>query len=133
MGTGLLLLAFSLRSAIACECVLPSPKAEAKRAEIVFRGVIAEITDAQIVFSVQRVFKGQVSERFSMYKLVLDGDCVDGFRRGLVKVGNELLVYAWRASYFTEGFLTSTCSRTALTENASLDLKQLGSGHGPSQ
>ncbi|MCX6619716.1 MAG: hypothetical protein NTY38_01280 [Acidobacteria bacterium] len=107
----LLLLAFSLRSAIACEFVLPSPKAEAKHAEI----------------------EGQVSERFSMHRLVLDGDCVDGFRRGLVKVGSELIVYAWRASYFAGGFLTNTCSRTALTENASLDLKQLGRGHGPSQ
>jgi hypothetical protein len=127
------LLLFSLQTATCCDCVLPTVKAEFKHSEIVFRGTITEIHDSQIVFAVRRVFKGRIPATFAMTNWVMDADCASGFARRLVKTGNELLVYAWRAEFFKEGLLTSTCSRTALVQGASEDLRELGRGHAPTR
>ena len=126
-----ILVLLSARQALCCECVLPSVSAEVKRSEVVFRGVVTEITDSQITFAVQRVFKGRLPASFKMPKLILTADCSPGFRPTLVKVGNMLLVYAWRADFFPEGLLTSTCSRTTLASKATEDFKKLGYGRSP--
>ena len=126
-------LLFSLRLATCCDCVLPTVKAEVKRSEVVFRGTITEIRDSQIVFTVHRVFKGRVPANFAMANWVMDDECSFGFAGRLVKTGNELLVYAWRAEFFHEGLLTSVCSRTGFIHTASEDLKKLGRGHPPSR
>src|SRR5262249_9023720 len=77
-----LLFLYSLRLAISCECVLPSVKAEAKRSGIVFRGLITEINDRQIIFAVQRVFKGRIAARFLCQSSFWTGIACPGFAEG---------------------------------------------------
>jgi hypothetical protein len=122
------LLVASVRLGTCCECVLLPAKAEAKHSEVVFSGKITEISDSQITFAVERVFKGRIPAVFRMVNFTMGSGCSPGFARHLVKTGNQLLVYAWRTEFFHEGSLTSTCSRTGLVQNASADLKQLGRG-----
>lgn len=78
------------------------------------------------------MFKGRVLVTFAMPNLILKSNCSPGFRRYLIKVGNELLVYARWESFSAEGPVTNTCSRTRLIDSAAEDLQQLGRGHKPS-
>jgi hypothetical protein len=130
---GFALLLFSARLGMCGECVLQPIKAEVKHSEVVFRGTITEVNDSQIVFAVQRVFKGRLPAAFAMANFATDCCGAPGFAQHLVKTGNELLVYAWKQEFFHEGLLTSTCSRTALIQNAAEDLRELGPGHPPTQ
>jgi len=123
----------SVIGAAACECVLPPPKIEMKHSDVVFRGIITDVNDKEIVFAVQRVYKGQVFATFPMPNVRFDADCAPGFRRRLVKVGNELFVYARWEPFFSKGPVTNDCSRTRLIETASEDLGQLGRGRKPTR
>jgi hypothetical protein len=123
----------SLQAALCCEVVEPSVKDAVKQAEIVFRGSITEISESAITFRVDRVWKGHVPAVFSMPKLVWRSTpCMPGFYQGHVSAGAELLVYARRMPGVDgTGYVPSPGSRTAPVQNASEDLKKLGTGRPP--
>ena len=73
MRISLALAVVSVQLGICCECVLPSAKAEAKHSEVVFSGTITDVSDSQITFAVQRVFKGRLPAVFKMANLVMGG------------------------------------------------------------
>ena len=129
-----LFLLIGLHVAICCTIVPLPVKGAAKRAEIVFRGRITEISDTEIIFRVERVWKGHVQATFAMPKIVWsDFPCFPGFRQGYVRVGTEMLVYARRRlpALNVDGYVCEPGSRTALIQNAAADLRILGHGHPP--
>ena len=84
------------------------------------------------VFHVSRVWKGGVGPTFEMPALLETAGCW-GFSSTHLKIGNDLLVFAFRVPGRTPSasiFKTTICSRTALaTENR--DLEGLGRGYVP--
>lgn len=127
------LLTISLGAAICCKVVEPSVKDAVKRAQIVFQGTISEISDSEIIFHVERVWKGRVPARFSIPKITWsETPCMPGFFVGHVKRGAKLLVYARRVPEFNiTGYVPTPGSRTALVEYATEDLRMLSPGHSP--
>jgi hypothetical protein len=127
------ILLVGLQSALCCELEVLSVKRAVKAAEIVFRGSIVEVRDAEILFRVDRVWKGRVPPVFSMPKLVWIGSpCLPGFSRDNVRPGAELLVYARHLKdWGVEGYVTAAGSRTRLVQNATEDLSRLGRGRPP--
>jgi len=120
-----------LRLCIGCEVVALSVKDAVKRAQIVFRGTVTDISDSEITFRVDRVWKGPVPTKFSMPKIIGgETHCLPGFYKGQVKLGAELLVYARREPYVS-GYIPTPGSRAVPVEYATEDLKKLGSGHQP--
>lgn len=121
------------QTAFCCEMIVPSVKGAVKRAEIVFRGSIAEIRESEIVFHVDRVWKGHVPAVFAMPGIVWSSTpCMPGFFQGHVRDGAELLVYARRTPYLNiAGYVTDAGSRTTLVQDASEDLRKLGRGRPP--
>src|ERR1700685_809127 len=105
----------------ACSCAIPSVQSATNDADLVFRGSIIALRDsaepspvlamvgvsdtkAVVVFRVKRVWKGSVGPTFEMPALnevaAKEGiDCI-GFPPSLLKVGNDLLVYAGRLKYY---------------------------------
>jgi hypothetical protein len=127
-----LLLVVAARAALPCEIDTPSVKEALKRAEIVFRGSITEVRDSEIIFRVQRVWKGHVPPVFAMPKIISTAPCMAGFFENRVKVGAELLVYARRVPQISgTGYVAGAASRTALIEDATEDLRRLGRGRPP--
>lgn len=119
----------------ACSCAEETVKQAKRQAEIVFRGTITAFKDSGggarvAVFRVSRVWKGKVTERFEMPAFETQAACI-GFWPSFLKVGNELLVYAYRlgtpAAYFTD-----ICTRTALAAK-SKDFAELGRGWEPTR
>jgi len=80
------------------------------------------------VFSVDRVWKGNVPPMFEMPALEEGAACA-GFWPNLLKVGKNLLVYAKRFPDGTD-YLTDICTRTA-EAGRSTDFAKLGSGRAP--
>jgi hypothetical protein len=128
-----ILLIFSLRAAVCCEVTALSVKNALKQAQIVFRARVTEIRASEIIFRVNRVWKGRVPETFSMPNLTWSATpCMPGFYEGYVKSGTELLVYARQVPYLkVSGYVPTPDSRTAPVEYAKQDLKRLGPGHPP--
>ena len=80
MRIGLLLLLLSIRMATCCEYVKPSVKQAVKGSKVIFLGTITQVTDSEIVFVVQRAFKGRIAARFAMPNLMMMGTpCLPGF------------------------------------------------------
>src|SRR6185295_10096847 len=97
------LLLIGLRTATCCTVVPASVKEALKQAEIVFRGRITEVRDQEIIFQVERVWKGHIPTVFAMPKLIWSSTpCIPGFYQGYVKKGAELLVYARRMPEINE-------------------------------
>ena len=123
----------SMTAVHACDCFTPKISKAKKRADIVFRGRITGFRDTglgyrNIVFAVDRVWKGRVPPTFEMPVFKEQAACL-GFWPDFVQVGRHLLVYAYRLGnppvYFTD-----ICSRTSLVENTK-DFAELGLGHKP--
>jgi hypothetical protein len=81
-----------------------------------------------VVFAVDRVWKGKVSQTFEMPAMKEGAACI-GFWPSFLKIGNHLLVYAYRMGDVPE-YITDICSRTNLAEK-SKDFAQLGAGRPP--
>src|SRR5262249_19369492 len=110
---------FALQTALCCELVVPDVEGAARRAEIIFRGTITEIRESDIVFRVDRVWKGRVGTVFVMPKIAWrDTPCLPGFYQAHVSVGAELLVYARKLPWLNvTGYIPEAGSRTALTRD----------------
>ena len=109
---------------------------EAKRlSEVVFQGTVQSFKgsgiDRTVIFRVNRVWKVQVGPTFEMPAIETDGGMCTAFWRGLLAVGNELVVYASRP-YLTVGIkdLLPIRSKTTLASRAK-DISALGRGHKP--
>lgn len=118
-----------------CDCVDIGAAQSKSGAEIVFQGVVDSFHDLPnghpvVVFHVSRVWKGRVTAKFETPGLV--GDCA-GWHPGLLKIGNELLVFAahWPPDrdYPPNSYWPQPCA-TKLVRDAT-DLKDLGSGEKP--
>jgi hypothetical protein len=125
----------------ACSCI-PITAAEAsRRADVVFRGTIVDIHDVCIeppqlwkrvaIFRVSRVWKGVVGDSFEMPAIENPGGLCYGFAKGLLAIGNELIVYANRSSA-TGQYSTGLCSHTALASRTH-DILELGPGKMPAK
>ena len=117
-------------AAACCELVEPPVKGALKRAEVVFSGVITDVRPSELVFRVDRVWKGQIPKTFVMPRITWsETPCMPGFYSGWVKEGAAFLVYARRLpSLNINGYVPEAGSRTRLLENATADLKMLGPG-----
>jgi hypothetical protein len=136
--------AFQSVSAYACSCVAITVDQARSDAEVVFRGTITDLRDADhppaigpllvrdtkkvAVFSVSRVWKGQVGPIFEMPAVEETSACT-GFVPSLLKIGNDLLVYAKRFPGTSE-YYTNICTRTGFAKVAK-DLDELGPGTEP--
>ena len=124
----------------ACDCVrLPALSAAVREeTEFIFQGRVLEIVereehirttrdggatgevrplDRQVVFAVERAWRGVSSERISVTSLV--SDCMFGF-----EIGREYLVFARKGKDGRP--TTGICTRTAALANAGPVLAQLG-------
>jgi hypothetical protein len=116
-----------------------------EKAEVVFRGKIVDVHDAQrdaitdvlqprkriAVFQVRRVWKGSVGTKFEMPVVELKAAPAgyDQFWSNFLIVGNDLLVYAVRVKESGE-YTTSQCWRTGVAKK-SKDFRELGPGWEP--
>jgi len=117
-----------------CDDVEVSAK-EAKRfSELVFQGTIEGFrgsgVDRTVMFRVSRVWKGQVGRAFEMPAIETDGEFCTAFWRGLLVVGNELVVYASRLPSSNRREYLLWRGKTTLVSRAK-DISQLGRGHKP--
>lgn len=130
-----LLLFITVQTALCCELVVLSVKSAKKQAEIVFRGSITEVRESEIVFHVDRVWKGRVPAVLVMPKIEwLGTPCMPGFYEGHMWAGTELLVYARKIPWLkVNGYVPEAGSRTKLTRDATEDLQKLGDGHRPNR
>lgn len=113
-----------------CDCIVVPAREALHFSEIVFRGTVVrfrytEKGDTMAVFQVTRVWKGPVTPEFEM--LAAQGDTCNDFPPGILRLGNELLVYAHRL----EGpdYFPAHCN-TTLVRNAK-DILTLGPGRKP--
>ena len=126
-------------AAQACSCIAITPSEALANAHVVFRGTVIEVRDAErdiisdilqppkhiAVFRVNRVWKGDVGERFEILIHFIPSSTACSEWGKFAVVGNELLVYARRSGAKGE-YTTSFCYRTALVSNAALDVRELG-------
>ena len=134
---------FSSHYAHACFALPSTVRQHKAAADVVFRGVIigmqyreirnlSDILEFEreprvVVFRVGRVWKGDVGETFQMPAIENPGGVCIGFRPGLLKVGNELLVYASRVKRGPE-FVYMTSIDSAILAKDSRDFSELGPG-----
>ena len=109
---------------------------EAKHfSEVVFQGTVEGFkgsgADRTVVFRVSRVWKGQVGPTFEMPAIETDGGLCTAFWKGLLVVGNELVVYASRP-FLASGIkdLLPIRSKSTLASRAK-DISALGRWHKP--
>jgi len=128
---GILLLASSSVFA-QCDEVAVSAKKAKHFSEVVFQGTIEGFsgsgTDRTVIFRVSRVWKGRVGPTFEMPALESDGMCT-AFYRGLLAVGNEVVVYASSRYVPGAGYLPWR-SKTTFVSRAD-DIRALGRSHKP--
>lgn len=130
----------------ACDCSDPPLQEARARADVIFRGTIVALrpstgpqgfgdtfdTGKIAVFHVARFWKGKLGPTFEMPALEETSACW-GFWPSLLKVGNDLLVFAFRVQNETNGtfwYETTVCSRTAPAKE-NRDLEELGAGSEP--
>ncbi len=125
----------------ACTCVLAqcddvyvSPKQAKRFSEVVFQGTIAGFkgsgVDRTVIFRVSRVWKGPVGPTFEMPAIETDGGVCSAFWKGLLVVGNELVVYASRLPVSNRNECFPMRGKSILVSRAT-DISQLGRGHKP--
>ena len=128
----------SLETANACSCVPIGAGELLHKADIVFRGTITDIRDIDTatgggkrvaIFRVSRVWKGAISEIVSMPAIENAGGMCLGFPKGLLAIGNELLVYAYRERASGD-YVTDICSHTWFAKQTN-DVHELGRGKRP--
>ena len=130
----------------ACDCSDPPLKDVRARADVAFRGTIIAIspstnrpdlgyghdTQKNAVFRVTRVWKGELGTTLEMPAIEETSACW-GFSPQLLKVGSDLVIFAFRMPAGDDGtflFVTSICSRTRFAKD-NKDLDELGAGHEP--
>lgn len=115
----------------ACDCIeLPAKEAE-RSSEVVFRGTVVGFRDSDpgermVIFDVRRVWKGRVRRQFEMP--AVQGDWCGAFKPSLLKIGNDLVVYASRIARGTE-YLPMPCNTTLARSTESA--QALGRGRKP--
>jgi hypothetical protein len=118
-----------------CDDVEISTKQAKHFSEVVFQGTVEGFkgsgADRMVIFRVSRVWKGQVGPNFEMLAIETDGGLCTAFWRGILTVGNELVVYASRP-FLTGGIkdLLPIRSKTTLASQAK-DISALGRWHKP--
>jgi hypothetical protein len=137
----------SIGVAQACDCGVRPVKEKLRYADIVFRGTLTELRESKApipsyiltynlakdtgkvaVFRVSRVWKGKVGQVFEMPALAETAACV-GFSPDSIKIGVDLLIYANGSA--KEGYTTSICGQHMPADEATEDLRKLGSGRPP--
>ena len=128
----LVYLAWNAASALGCECVPLSMNEAKAMAEVVFRGTITDIRGGKVSFRVDRVWKGNVGRTFDMPDFPESAACI-GFVPKWLRVGNDLLVLAWRLHRYPgdNDYFTGICSRTSVASEAGDALEKLGRGRLP--
>ncbi len=118
-----------------CDCVDIGVQRLKSGSDLVFRAVVTGFDGSgdnrMVIFDVNRVWKGKVTRTFEMH--AIEGSCI-GFYPGLLKVGNELLVFAslGREIYLQPSdiyFSRGPCSTRRITEVS--DAGALGRGNKP--
>ena len=122
----------TLASAMQCDSV-SSGREDKHGAEIVFRGTVIAFResakgDRTVVFRVSRVFNGVTKETFEMLAIESGAACF-GFYPGMLKVGNELLVYASRFGSPGPADLSVKCATKLFSE--AKNIRTLGRGRKP--
>jgi hypothetical protein len=101
---------------------------------MVFQGTIEGFrgsgADRTVIFRVSRVWKGRVGRTLEMPAMETDGGLCTAFWRGLLVLGNELVVYASRLPLPGSREFLPLRSKTTLVSRAK-DILQLGRGHKP--
>jgi len=110
-----------------CDCVVLPPKEAMGYAEVVFRGTVQSV-HGTAVFHVTRVWKGPVGRTFEMSGIESSEWC-HGFLPRMLRVGNELIVYASRIDPSNNIYFPMHC-QTALVSKA-YQIRKLGRGHKP--
>ena len=117
-----------------CDDVEISTKKAKHLSEVVFQGTIEGFrgsgTDRTVMFRVSRVWKGRVGPISEMPAIETDGGLCTAFWRGLLAVGNELVVYASRRFIPDLKEYLPLRSKTTLVSRAK-DISALGRGHKP--
>ncbi len=117
-----------------CDDVELSTKHAKHLSDVVFQGTIEGFrgsdTDRTVMFRVSRVWKGRVGPTFEMPAIQTDGGMCTAFWRGLLAVGNELVVYASRRFIPDGKEYLPLRSKTTLVSRAK-DISALGRGHKP--
>lgn len=134
MKTALLVwMAMSAPRILGCDCAPISLNEDKKLAEIVFRGTITEISGGKVTFHVDRIWKGDPGRVFEMPEFAQSGGACMGFRSNLLRVGNDVLVFAARLHRFPgdNDYFTTVCTRTSLSSEASDTFAKLGKGRPP--
>lgn len=125
-------LLFGANLSLACTCVpVTSASQGLEGATAVFSGKVIEIRThkqsedifarVEVVFETERVWKGVVTRRFSVFTSSQSSACGYGF-----KEGRTYLVYAH--GHIGSRLSTSICSRTRRLKDARADLEELGAG-----
>jgi len=139
------MLALSSGIVYACSCREPSVEDKKNHSDVVFRGTITALRDAEkpagisagwgrdtkkiAVFRVSRVWKGEVGQSFEMPAVQETSVCF-GFWPPFLKVGNDLLIYASHSIFSESEYYTSICGFHK-PASAAKDLEELGPGQEP--
>ena len=117
-----------------CDDVYVSPKQAKRFSEVVFQGTIAGFKgsglDRTVVFRVSRVWKGPVGPILEMPAIETDGELCIAFWRGLLVVGNELIIYASHLPSSNRNEYLPLRGKSILVSRAE-DISQLGKGRKP--
>jgi hypothetical protein len=110
-----------------CDGIEVSTKEAKYFSEVVFHGTVEGFkgarADRTVIFRVSRMWKGQVGPTFEMPAIETECGLPTAFWKGLLAVGNELVVYASRP-YLSAGIKDLLPSRAK-------DISALGRGHKP--
>ena len=117
-----------------CDDVELSTREAKHLSEVVFQGTIeaftGSVTERTVMFRVSRVWKGRVGPTFEMPAIQTDGGMCTAFWRGLLAVGNELVVYASRRFIPGGKEYLPLRSKSTLASRAK-DISALGRAHKP--
>ena len=127
----LFFVSLELTHAMQCDCA--SGPEDKRGAEIVFRGKVVAFhefaKDSRIVvFRVIRVFNGDPTETFEMPALE-SGEACFGFYPGMLRIGNEILVYASSFGSTGPADLSVRCATKLWSETN--NVRKLGRGKKP--
>lgn len=131
----------SVGQAYACKCAEPgSPLEELKVYSAVFAGKVVSIQHSfdpgaesfteedrtTVRFEVSTVWKGVVHEDMYVTTPPTGGSCGFSFVEG-----EEYVVYGYDSHFDNDGYSVGICSRTAMLQEAQVDLAALGQGDEP--
>jgi hypothetical protein len=118
----LLLLLFPV-GAFGCVCIIKSPSEALKEAKAVFSGKIIDVRETDVIVQVEKVWKGELPEKFKLYTGSRSDTC--NFR---FESGEKYLIYAVEYTYRENDgpiLKASKCLGTKNLKYAEKDLKEL--------